>query len=331
MNTLAPVGICTYTRIEKLRLAIDALKFDALAQQSELFIFSDAARTGDESKVDEIRRYISAVQGFKKVTPVFQEKNDPCANTYTAYRKLTSRFGKSIFLEDDIVVSPHYLTFMNKALDVYKDDLRVFSVGGYVPHGGFATGHNADTVFSKIYCPWGAGIWENRLRLSNIVDWTGFFSDHQNRRAVSSQLSYLGKQISGRFLRWCERGVQENDLYRVGDLIMTIIMMQQGMVTVLPRKSLVRNIGLDSSGMHTSGADSKRYEITLDSSFIPQRFASNAIVTKDLDKELYLLNSYSKKKSGLSRLYYLMSREIKYLRYRLSKPDFKTSNKEVHH
>lgn len=316
MNALAPIGICTYTRIDKLKQTIEALKADFLATQSELFIFSDAPISGDEAKVEKVRRYIVSVQGFKKVTPVFQATNNPCGNTYNAYRSLTSRFGKSIFLEDDIVVSPYYLTFMNKALEIYENDPRVFSVGGYVPQGDFTASDGADTIFSKMYCPWGAGIWENRMSLSNDVDWTLLFSNYRNNLFLASQLSYLGKQVSSRFRRWCERGVQEHDFHRIGDLIMTITMIQKEMLTVLPRKSLVANVGLDSSGMHTSGEDAKRYEVLVDSKFYPERFSPNVTVTKSLDKEQYLLNSFSKKKKGFSRLYYLMLREVKNLKNR---------------
>jgi hypothetical protein len=45
MNTnLAPILVFAYKRLDSLILTIDALKLNHLALESELYIFSDAAR-----------------------------------------------------------------------------------------------------------------------------------------------------------------------------------------------------------------------------------------------------------------------------------------------
>src|SRR5262249_35869456 len=43
-----------------------------------------------------------------------------------------AQHGRIIVLEDDMVTSPHFLTYMNQALDKYADEARVVSIHGYV-------------------------------------------------------------------------------------------------------------------------------------------------------------------------------------------------------
>ena len=67
LNNLAPIGVFTYSRINHLRQTIEALKNNTLARESELYIFSDAAKPGDEDKILAVREYIHTINGFKSV------------------------------------------------------------------------------------------------------------------------------------------------------------------------------------------------------------------------------------------------------------------------
>ena len=62
----APVILFTYNRPEHTRRTIEALAKNELAQDTELFVFSDAAKKeADRGKVQEIRDYV-AQAGFSK-------------------------------------------------------------------------------------------------------------------------------------------------------------------------------------------------------------------------------------------------------------------------
>ena len=65
----APVILFTYNRPEHTRRTIEALAKNELAQDTELFVFSDAAKKeADRGKVQEIRDYVAQAGGFFKVT-----------------------------------------------------------------------------------------------------------------------------------------------------------------------------------------------------------------------------------------------------------------------
>jgi hypothetical protein len=54
MRNLAPIGVSTYSRINHLKQSIEALQKNTLAKESELYIFSDAPKPGDDLYNKEI-------------------------------------------------------------------------------------------------------------------------------------------------------------------------------------------------------------------------------------------------------------------------------------
>lgn len=63
-SNLAPIGISTRSRTHHLKQVIDALKKNLLASDSEVYIFSDAPKSGDKVIVGEVRKYIHTITGF---------------------------------------------------------------------------------------------------------------------------------------------------------------------------------------------------------------------------------------------------------------------------
>ena len=64
----APVILFTYNRPEHTRRTIEALAANELAAETDLYIYSDAAKKeADRGKVQEIRDYAQTVTGFANV------------------------------------------------------------------------------------------------------------------------------------------------------------------------------------------------------------------------------------------------------------------------
>ena len=82
MNQLAPIALFTYIRLNELKKTIEALKGNYLAEETNLFIFSDGAKhKKDERKIKELRNFLTTVNGFKSVTITNYEKNNGLANS----------------------------------------------------------------------------------------------------------------------------------------------------------------------------------------------------------------------------------------------------------
>ena len=74
-NTLAPIILFVFNRLEHTTNTLEALKKNILAEDSNLIIYSDAAnKKKDRKKVDQVRKYISNINGFKSIKIIKRKK-----------------------------------------------------------------------------------------------------------------------------------------------------------------------------------------------------------------------------------------------------------------
>lgn len=237
----APIVLFVYNRPEHTRLTVEALQKNTLAKDSELFIYSDAAKSkNDEIKVEEVREYIKKISGFKQVVIIERERNFGLANSIIdGVTKIVNEYGKIIVLEDDLVTSPCFLNFMNKGLELYKDDPKVASIHGYV----YPIDNLPETFFIKGADCWGWATWSDKwsvfepsgqklldkirkLKLEKEMDFNGSYG----------YVEMLKSQIIGKNNSWAIRWYASAFL--------------KDMLTLYPGKSYVQNIGFDSQATH---------------------------------------------------------------------------------
>src|SRR5476651_2207609 len=101
MQHLAPIALFVYNRPEHTRRTIAYLQKNLLADESRLYIFSDAAKTeADAFKVEEVRELIKVVEGFKSVKVVERKQNLGLANSIIAgVTQLVNEYEKVIVFE----------------------------------------------------------------------------------------------------------------------------------------------------------------------------------------------------------------------------------------
>ncbi|MGF1924198.1 MAG: glycosyltransferase, partial [Bacteroidia bacterium] len=127
MQNLAPVALFVYNRPQHTERTIKFLQQNELASESRLFIFSDGPKASEDSlKVQEVRDYIKSVVGFKSVKIIELAENKGLADSIIAgVTRLTREYGKVIVFEDDLISSPHTLTYFNEALTRFHSVERV--------------------------------------------------------------------------------------------------------------------------------------------------------------------------------------------------------------
>ena len=77
----APIGLFVYNRPWHTQQTIEALQKNGLAEESDLFIFSDAPKKSETAAaVQEVRNYIKTISGFKTVNIVERTENLGLAN-----------------------------------------------------------------------------------------------------------------------------------------------------------------------------------------------------------------------------------------------------------
>src|SRR5450432_3087187 len=116
---LAPILLFAYKRLDTLRQTVGALQQNYHASESELFIFSDGAKTSEEEHtINDIRTYIRTINGFKSINVFEAGSNKGLANSIIdGVNMIMQDHKKVIVLEDDLVTSPNFLAYMNQSLE----------------------------------------------------------------------------------------------------------------------------------------------------------------------------------------------------------------------
>ena len=133
MNKLAPIAYFTYNRPEHTKISLEALKKNELAPQSKIIIFSDSPKTNqDEKKVDQVRKILNDLNGFKEKTIIIREKNYGLyKNFVTGITDVCNEYNKIIIVEDDNKTSKYFLNFINDGLNIYQNDSEVCAINGW--------------------------------------------------------------------------------------------------------------------------------------------------------------------------------------------------------
>jgi hypothetical protein len=256
-NRFAPILLFVYKRLDTLKLTVNSLQRNDLASESELFIFSDAAKSvSDENQIKEVRSFIKGIDGFKNIFIYESGKNKGLANSIIdGVTRVINEYGKVIVLEDDLLTSVNFLQFMNQCLDHYKDNTQLYTIAGY--SFTIKDYENNDVYFTKRSSSWGWATWKDRWNKIDwqVTDYDDFKNDRSKKRAFnrmgSDLSSMLKKQMTGKADSWAVRWVYHQ--------------FKQDLSTVYPTRSKVRNIGFGKGATHTFDYFN-RYDTLLDES-----------------------------------------------------------------
>ena len=238
----APVALFVYNRLRLTQQTVEALLANDLAPQTDLYVFSDGARSlADAARVEAVRRYVGSINGFRSVTLRAQPRNLGLSESIvTGVTELNEKFGRAIVVEDDLVTSRHFLSYMNDALDLYEHDSEVISIHGYVyPHrvlGG-------ETFFLRGADCWGWATWKRGWDLFN-PDATLLLSELE-KRGLERDFDFKHYPYT-EMLRRQARG--QNDSWAVRWYASAFLL---GKLTLYPTRSMVENIGMEGSGTHS--------------------------------------------------------------------------------
>lgn len=247
MQNLAPIALFVYNRPEHARRTLNYLQKNLLAEESRLYIFSDAAKTeSDENKVEQVRQLIEEVTGFKSVKVICRKQNLGLANSIIGgVTHLVNEYGKVIVFEDDMLSSPHTLQYFNEALARYANEEKVMHIGAYMYN---LTGDNLpQTFFFRAATSWGWATWARA--------WKNFEPDvdvllNQFDKKKTEDFSIEGTMNFWKQLVGYKAG--KNDSWAIRWYASIFL---KGGLTLNPSVSFIQNIGNDGSGVHSNKED----------------------------------------------------------------------------
>src|SRR3972149_7974510 len=277
MQNPAPIALFVYKRIENTKQLIESLLKNDLAKDSDIFIFSDSAKNEkDYKEVEKVRGYLRQISRFKKIEIINRKKNLGLANSIiSGASEVVKLYGKVIVLEDDLILSPYFLEYMNKGLEIYENFEEVISIHGYIyPLNKLLP----ETFFLKGADCWGWATWKrgwdlfehDTRKLLNEIYNRNLENEFDLNGAVNN-MKMLKKQVKGEIDSWAIRWHASAFL--------------KNKYTLYPERSLVQNSGMGKHSTHTKRTNV--YDVELSSTPISVEkieVKENEFVKKEIEK-----------------------------------------------
>ena len=251
---LAPITLFVYKRLWHTERAVEALQANQYAAASDLIIFSDGPKNGEErEEINQIRAYIKGIKGFEKIEIIERQENYGLARSIIAgVTEVVNRYGRIIVMEDDLISSPYFLKFMNEGLNFYEYREKIISIHGYVLP---LKDQMPETYFLRRADCWGWGTWKR--------GWDLFESDGKKllQKIQTNKLEkYFDVNGSYPYVEMLKDQIKgKNDSWAIRWLATAFI---HNKLTLYPGRSLIQNIGHDNTGSHSMRLNCFDVELT---------------------------------------------------------------------
>jgi hypothetical protein len=239
----APIGLFIYKRPEHARRTIVSLQECDGAQSSPIYVFADGPKSKAEVPAVLATRAVARQLLGERAIFVEQKRNRGLANSIIAgATELCDRHGTTIVVEDDLILAPSFLRFLNEGLERYRDESPVMQISGHMFDVPSFT-HRREAVLLPMTTSWGWATWKRawnlfdpfatgwRERLGDVADAQRF-----NLDGNYDYLRMLKRQMNGEIDSWAIRWYYT-------------VFAHDGLA-LFPPQTLVSNMGLDGSGTH---------------------------------------------------------------------------------
>ena len=223
--------------------------FEAIrkAKPPMLYVAADGPRAdkaGEAEKVEQVRRIATRVDWDCEVKTLFRDKNLGCKYAVSgAIDWFFENEEEGIILEDDCLPSQSFFWFCEELLERYRDDMRVGQISGFNSLDNYDI--NFDYIFSKYGPIWGWASWRRAWNVYdvNISSWP-YIKKHKLYK------NFVGTKKEENF-----RIKLFNNLYKnridTWDYQWVFSKLINSMLTILPSKNLIINIGFNDEATHT--------------------------------------------------------------------------------
>jgi hypothetical protein len=299
---LAPICLFVFERPIHTKKVLDFLATNEESIFSDLYIYCDGIpENASESRIENIlktREIVSSEKRFKSVTIEIQNKNHGLANSVIrGVSEICNKYDKIIVLEDDLLVAPFFLKYMNESLNFYEKNKKIGVICGYMYPIELHI-DNADTFLLSYNSCWGWATWSNVWKSVNF-DGGNLLSTIESNK-TEREFDFNNSCQHTKMLKQQIKGINNSWAIRWAAFLHI-----NNLFSVFPKKSLVINIGFDGTGVHSGNQIGYENEL-----FNEPLIIVNNVDNEDLliRKKLELFFKKNKYKNKLMRI----KRVIKY-------------------
>ena len=270
-----------------------------MAKFSEIYIFSDCHKNKiDQPLVNSVRKYLKSIKGYKKINLISRKENYGLArNIINGVSSVIKKRKKVIVLEDDIIVSPNFLEYMNDSLIRYQNNKKIWHINSWNYE---IRDHNVEynAFFTRHMNCWGWATWEDRWKYfekkpDKILK--KFNKEKIFRFNIENNLNYysqLKRNKDGKLNTWA--------IFWYAN-----IFLKNGLC-LSPLKTLSKNIGFDDHSEHQPNEDNS-FKYINKNFFLKKsnKFSYPELIEEDfymLKKIISFIKSQKKQNSLFKRL-----------------------------
>lgn len=261
IKTYAPVIIPTLNRYEHFKRCLESLERCTGAEYTEVYVAldfppSDKYKSGWK-KIDDYLHEKEMSNGFKQLHVIRRDHNyGTChinSNCGCILREqIVPNYESYILTEDDNEFSPCFLQYMNKCLERFYDDDRIFLVCGYNYKLEYPEMYKNNFMITKSGSPWGIAKWVHKQAKVNY-----YYSFENLKRVIKddSQREILMERNPA-VVYSALNMIKKEKLF--GDGAMGLYSTLYDVYSIMPRVSMVRNWGNDGTGDHSLKMNKKQ-------------------------------------------------------------------------
>ena len=248
----APIAIFAYKRPQALKRMLEGLQRNERFAESPVIVFCDGARKGashaERIGIQQVRDMAKAISGSLSLEVVEAPANKGLARSVIeGVTRVVEAHGRIIVVEDDAVLSPYFLRFMNDALDRFAEVENVHSVGSWnyfaepdALQGDFFLRYPDSLAWATWKRSWDLFEKDGEVLKSRLKE-KGLWNTLDADGRVSYFSTMLNAQIKGAIDSWAIRWTATSVLH--------------GKVNYYPRITMALNKGFGADATHENAPD----------------------------------------------------------------------------
>ena len=253
----APVLITTLNRHSHFLRLMRSLKNNEWANYTDVYVAldfppSEKYKEGWRIIKDYLENDDFSI--FKSFHVIYREHNYGFeGNADDLLAQLYEKYDRFIILEDDLELSPNYLEFMDRCLDMFQDNAEVVAVTGYCYPLPWNVSEKATCMKQNFNAAaWGRGFWKYKRQQYYEYIFSGTMLKDVDRIIKNKDYKQM---IDASMREYIPAAVSPSKrfhkfMYFPCDISMRAYLVVKGSYIISPVVSKVRNSGFDGSGVY---------------------------------------------------------------------------------
>ncbi len=265
----APVIIPTMNRFYHFKKCIETLQCNTHAIDTDLIISLDFPPDSTYHEgYGKIKTYLQrGICGFKSVTIIEQETNLGAYRNWIYLRDYVKcRYPVFIFSEDDNEFSPNFLDYINKGLELYKEDESIFAIcsNGILP----IMDYQYNVALTRNFSARGYATWvEKESKIANEVTRRNFINIAKSIVNLKKLFLFdksLFYALQSSILRKGKLYQLSNNEIPYIDMTIKIYVFNRDKYVIAPILPTSRNRGYDGSGVNCPKTEDNNENVVID-------------------------------------------------------------------